>query len=44
MFKPVLHGNQGEIKGNVDSDLVLRAMIEYESYSQAVVISSDGVY
>lgn len=44
VFKPVLHGNQGEIKGNVDSDLVLRAMIEYESYSQAVVISSDGDY
>ena len=44
VFKQVLYGSRGEAKGNVDSDLVLRAMIEYGSYSKAFVISGDGDY
>lgn len=31
-----------KIKGNVDADLVLQAMIEWKNYDKAVIISSDG--
>ena len=30
------------VKGNVDADLVLQAMVEYEKYDRAVIVSSDG--
>jgi len=30
------------VKGNVDAELVLQAMIEYSNYDQAVIISGDG--
>ncbi|MBN1368325.1 MAG: NYN domain-containing protein [Dehalococcoidales bacterium] len=30
------------IKGNVDAELVLQAMIDLENYRQAVLVSSDG--
>ena len=42
VFKPVLHGPGGKIKGNCDADLVLRAMVEYPNYGRAVIVSSDG--
>ena len=42
VFKPILEDKQGQPKGNVDADLVLRAMIEYGNYDKAVVVSSDG--
>lgn len=42
MFKPVLPDREGKIKGNVDADLVLEAMVQYKKYNQAVIISSDG--
>lgn len=42
MFKPVLPDREGKIKGNVDADLVLEAMIQYDNYDKAVIISSDG--
>lgn len=42
MFKPVLQGKTGEAKGNIDADLVLRAMIDYRNYEKAVVVTSDG--
>ena len=29
-------------KGNIDADLVLRAMIEYDNYDDAVLVSGDG--
>jgi len=32
------------IKGNVDAELVLQAMIDLENYRQAVIVSSDGDY
>lgn len=32
----------GNIKGNVDADLVLQAMLDYDKYDQAVIITSDG--
>lgn len=30
------------VKGNVDADLVLQAMIDYPHYDKAVIVSSDG--
>ena len=42
VFKPTLPDENGEVKGNVDADLVLQAMIDYERYDKAVVITSDG--
>jgi len=42
ILKPVLIPKDGKPKGNVDADLVLRAMVDYLSYDQAVIITSDG--
>ena len=42
IFKPAIPDNNGEVKGNVDADLVLQAMIDYKNYDKAVIISSDG--
>ena len=41
-FKPVLPNGQNGVKGNVDADLVLQAMIDYSNYDRAVIVSSDG--
>ena len=41
-FKPVLPNGTDGVKGNVDADLVLQAMIDYAEYDQAVLVSSDG--
>ncbi len=43
-FKPVLISKEGEIKGNVDADLVLQVMRDYnnEEFDQAVIVTSDG--
>ncbi len=42
IFKPVLINKDGNHKGNVDADLVLQAMIDYNNYDKAVIITSDG--
>jgi hypothetical protein len=46
IFKPTveIHGKDGEttVKGNVDTDLVLHAMIEQDHYDGAVIASGDG--
>ncbi len=44
MFKPVLPSKDGKHKGNVDADLVLQAMIDFnnKSYDKAVIVTSDG--
>jgi len=42
VFKPILRGRKGIIKGNVDAELVLHTMIEYPNYDSAVIISGDG--
>jgi len=42
IFKPTLKYKDGTIKGNVDADLVLQAMIEYPNYNKAVVVTGDG--
>jgi len=45
VFKPVLEHKEGKkvvVKGNVDAELVLHAMIEYPRYSKAIIVSGDG--
>lgn len=45
IFKPTLEiKKQGQIKvkGNVDAELVLHTMIEWENYDKAVIVSGDG--
>jgi uncharacterized LabA/DUF88 family protein len=36
--------HEDEIKGNVDVNLTLQSMIDYESYANAVIVTSDGDY
>ena len=45
IFKPTLEINKNgiiKIKGNVDAELVLHAMIEYPNYEKAIIVSGDG--
>jgi uncharacterized LabA/DUF88 family protein len=45
VFKPTLEikrGNQKLVKGNVDAELVLHAMLHYPTYSKAIIVSGDG--
>jgi uncharacterized LabA/DUF88 family protein len=42
VFKPVVPGAGGMPKGNVDADLVLRALVEAPNYDQAVLVTGDG--
>lgn len=42
IFKPVLPDKDGKVKGNVDADLVLQTMIEYNNFDKAVIVTSDG--
>jgi len=47
VFKPTLVKGSGEtqvIKGNVDAELVLQAMIEWNNYEKGVLIAGDGDY
>lgn len=41
-FKPTIPDEDGKIKGNIDADLVLRAMLELNDFNKAVIVSSDG--
>ena len=42
VFKPVLSTPGGTVKGNVDAELVLHTMIEYQSYDRALIVTGDG--
>jgi len=42
IFKPTLKYKDGTTKGNCDAELVLQAMIEYQNYEKAVVVTGDG--
>lgn len=42
IFKPTIPDGDGKIKGNIDADLVLQAMIDFQNYDKAMIISSDG--
>jgi uncharacterized LabA/DUF88 family protein len=41
-FKPLVRSEDTVIKGNVDADMVLQAMIDVERYDKAVIVSGDG--
>ena len=42
VFKPTLELKSGEVKGNVDAELVLHAMIEFNNFYKAIIVSGDG--
>ncbi len=42
VFKPTIPDADGKVKGNVDADLVLQAMVDYPKYDRAMVVTSDG--
>ncbi|OGY27815.1 MAG: hypothetical protein A3F33_02455 [Candidatus Woykebacteria bacterium RIFCSPHIGHO2_12_FULL_43_10] len=45
IFKPTLYHREKTktiIKGNVDAELVLHAMIQYKNYQKVVIVSGDG--
>lgn len=42
VFKPPIKDKHGKYKGNVDAELVLQAMIDFNNYDGAVVVTSDG--
>ncbi|MGH7451523.1 MAG: NYN domain-containing protein [bacterium] len=42
VFKPVVRMKNNEVKGNVDAELVLQAMIDYQQYAKAVIVTGDG--
>src|SRR3989344_3422662 len=42
IFKPTLKYKDGTTKGNCDAELVLRAMIEYQNYNKAIIVTGDG--
>jgi len=42
VFKPTLKLPTGKVKGNVDAEMVLHAMVEYENYDKALIVSGDG--
>lgn len=45
IFKPVLKSSKhkkAKVKGNIDAELVLYAMIEFPNYDKAIIVSGDG--
>ena len=42
IFKPTLTLPNGKVKGNVDAELVLHAMVEYQKYDKALIVTCDG--
>jgi len=45
VFKPTIDHQEGDsyvTKGNVDTELVLHAMVNFEKYDEAVIITGDG--
>ncbi|HSX14934.1 MAG TPA: NYN domain-containing protein [Candidatus Saccharimonadales bacterium] len=42
IFKPVVIGKEGNVKGNIDAELVLQVMIDAQAYDRAVVVTGDG--
>jgi uncharacterized LabA/DUF88 family protein len=42
VFKPVSVNREGEVKGNIDAELVLQTMIDFERYDGALIVTGDG--
>jgi len=48
IFKPTIpyvdRNGKKTVKGNVDAELVLQAMIEFNNYDKAMIVAGDGDY
>jgi len=46
VFKETTYDNDGKVKGNCDTDLVLKVAIDYfeKNFNKALLVSSDGDY
>lgn len=43
IFKPVIKGEKGLIKGNIDVELTISAIhLQYNNYDKAIIVSGDG--
>ena len=42
LLKPTTQLKDGTVKGNIDADLVLQVMIDYNNYDKAVIVTGDG--
>lgn len=42
IFKPTLLLSNRKVKGNVDAELVLHVMVEYNNYDKALIVTGDG--
>ena len=42
IFKPTIPDSNGNVKGNIDADLVLQALINFQNYDKAIIVTSDG--
>lgn len=42
VFKPTLKLPDGRVKGNVDAEIVLHAMVEYNNYDKSLIVTGDG--
>ncbi len=43
IFKPVISDGLGNVKGNVDAELVLQsAAIDFKNYNKAIIVTGDG--
>lgn len=42
VFKPTIPDGYGNIKGNIDADLVLQAILDFPNYDKALIVTSDG--
>jgi uncharacterized LabA/DUF88 family protein len=42
IFKPTLELPNGEVKGNVDAELVLHTMIHINDFDKALIVTGDG--
>lgn len=42
IFRPTLTYKDGKTKGNCDAELILQAMIDFNEYDKAVIVTGDG--
>src|SRR5258707_5212009 len=41
ILKPTMELPNGTVKGNVDAELVLHTMVQYDNYEKAIIVSGD---
>ena len=42
MFKPTLELPDGDVKGNVDAELVLHTMVHINDFDKTLIVTGDG--